>query len=504
VRRATARLKPSSFRGLRPEDYRSNREEPAPRALSIVSGLESCRFMIGKLALPEIRELIAAGDNDTLNEVVNRWLPADLAELVAALPQLEQVHVLRLLKPARAAETFEYLDLDTQQGVLNALPEPESASILDEMAADDRTALLAELPAEQAERLINLLSPDQRSVALALLDYRKDSVGRLMTPDYVVVRKEWTMRHVLDHVRSHGRDSETLNVIYIVDDKHKLIDDLRIREILLAPLHAHVSDVMDNKCVSLSVTDDKKTAVEVFRKYDRTALPVVDTHGRLAGIVTLDDVLDVAEEEATKSIQKFGGLEALDEPYMSTPLPAMVRKRATWLVILFVGEMFTATAMGFFEDEIKRAVVLALFVPLIISSGGNSGSQAATLIIRALALGEVTLPDWWRVMRRELLSGLLLGTVLAAIGFARIAAWHAFLPKLYGEYWMLVGLTVSLSLIGVVVWGTLTGSMLPFLLRWMGFDPATSSAPFVATLVDVTGLVIYFSVSILLLRGTVL
>jgi magnesium transporter len=435
---------------------------------------------------------------------VNRWLSADLAELVADLSSGEQVHVLRLLKPARAAETFEYLDLTTQQDVLGSLTEAESACVLNEMAADDRTALLAELPTEQAERLIRLLEPAQQTIARALLDYGEHSVGRLMTPDYVVVRKDWTIRHVLDHVRAHGRDSETLNVIYVVDDMNKLIDDLRIREILLSPLHAHVGDIMDHKCVSLSVTDAKKTAVEVFRKYDRTALPVVDTHGRLAGIVTLDDVIDVAEEEATRSIQKFGGLEALDEPYMSTPLSSMVRKRATWLVILFVGEMLTATAMGFFEEEIARAVVLALFVPLIISSGGNSGSQAATLIIRALALGEVTLKDWYRVMRREIVAGLLLGSILAAIGFVRIAVWNAVMPKLYGPYWFLVAMTVSISLVGVVVWGTLTGSMLPFLLRRLGLDPATSSAPFVATLVDVTGLIIYFSVAIVLLHNTLL
>ncbi|MGO9471559.1 MAG: magnesium transporter [Isosphaeraceae bacterium] len=460
--------------------------------------------MLGKLALPAIRELIEAGDDDTLHEVVNRWHSPDLAELVAELSSGEQVHVLRLLKPARAAETFEYLDLTTQQEVLGALSGAESACILNEMAADDRTALFAELPQEQAERLIGLLEPGQQAVARALLDYGEHSVGRLMTPDYVVVRKDWTIRHVLDHVRAHGRDSETLNVIYVVDDINKLIDDLRIREILLSPLHAHVADIMDHKCVSLSVTDDKKTAVEVFRKYDRTALPVVDTHGRLAGIVTLDDVIDIAEEEATRSIQKFGGQEALDEPYMSTPLSAMVRKRATWLVILFVGEMLTATAMGFFEGEIARAVVLALFVPLIISSGGNSGSQAATLIIRALALGEVTLHDWWRVLRREIVAGLSLGSILAAIGFVRIAVWNAVMPDLYGRHWFLVALTVSISLVGVVVWGTLTGSMLPFLLRRLGFDPATSSAPFVATLVDVTGLVIYFTVAMAILHNTLL
>jgi len=457
--------------------------------------------MLGKLALPAIRELIEAGDDDTLHEVVNRWLSADLAELVDELATPEQVRVLRILNPGRAAETFAYLDLDTQLSVLATLSEVESASILNEMAPDDRTALLAELPAEQAERLLNLLNPEQRTVARALLDYREDSVGRLMTPDYVVVHKEWTMRHVLDHVRAHGRDKETLNVIYIVDDKNKLIDDLRIREILLSPLHAHVSDLMDNKCISLAVTDDKKKAVAVFRKYDRTALPVVDTLGRLTGIVTLDDVLDVAEEQATREIQKFGGLEALDDPYMSTSLPAMVRKRATWLVILFVGELFTASAMGYYEDEIKKAVVLALFIPLIISSGGNSGSQAATLIIRALALGEVKLPDWWRVMKRELIAGIALGLILGTIGFVRIAAWHAFF-HMYGPRWLLVGLTVSVSLVGVVLWGSLTGSMLPFLLKWGKVDPATSSAPFVATLVDVTGLIIYFTVAIVILGKT--
>jgi magnesium transporter len=459
--------------------------------------------MLGKLALPAIRELLASGDLPTLREALNRWLPADLAELESALTAAERVHVLRLIQPKRAAETIAYLDLDTQQTVLTTLSEQESKFVLMEMAPDDRTALLAEMPPEQAEQFINLLDQNDREIARTLLEYRQDSVGRLMTPDYLVVRREWTMRHVLDHIRAHGRDRETLNVIYITDENNTLVDDLRIREILLAPLHAHVSDLMDNQVVSLCVTDARKKAVEVFGKYDRTALPVVDTQGRMAGIVTLDDVLDVAEQEATRDLQHFGGLEALDEPYMSTPLTAMIRKRASWLVILFVGEMLTATAMGRFENQIARAVVLALFVPLIISSGGNSGSQAATLIIRALALREVTLKDWWRVLRRELLSGILLGCILGSIGFARIAVWSAF-SNIYGPHWLLIGLTVSLSLVGVVVWGTLTGSMLPFLLRGLGFDPATSSAPFVATLVDVTGLIIYFTIAILLLRGTLL
>jgi magnesium transporter len=459
--------------------------------------------MLGKLALPEIRELIDSGDDSTLAEVVNRWLPADLADLSMSLRPAEYVRILRLIRPSLAAETFEYLDLSRQLEILNETTDVESAYILNEMAPDDRTALLAELPEEQANRLLMRLSPEQRAVAESLLKYGEASVGRLMTPDYVSVRREWTIRHVLDHIRNHGKDSETLDVIYVVDDSNRLIDDLRIREILLAPFHARVAEICDDRFVSLAVTDDEKTAVGVFSKYDRSALPVVDTLGRLAGIVTLDDVLDVAEEEATSDIQKFGGLEALDAPYMTTPLWEMIRKRASWLIILFLGEMLTATAMGFYEEEIRRAVVLALFVPLIISSGGNSGSQAATLIIRALALGEVTLRDWSRVFRREALSGIFLGTILGTIGFLRITLWSSF-SSIYGEHWMLVGITVGVALLGIVLWGTLMGSMLPFILKRLGADPATSSAPFVATLVDVTGLIIYFSVAALILRGALL
>jgi magnesium transporter len=241
----------------------------------------------------------------------------------------------------------------------------------------------------------------------------------------------------------------------------------------------------------------------VFRREDRTALPVVDDKGVLAGIVTVDDILDVASDTATREMQRFGGSEALDEPYMHVTLVRMVKKRAGWLVVLFLGEMLTATAMGFFEKEIAKAVVLALFVPLIISSGGNSGSQASTLVIRALAVGEVTLADFWKVIRREVLAGVALGAILGTIGFLRISIWSAF-STMYGPHWLLVAATVALALIGVVLWGTLVGCGLPFVLRWFGFDPATSSAPFVATLVDVTGLIIYFSVGLVVLRGSLL
>ena len=324
-----------------------------------------------------------------------------------------------------------------------------------------------------------------------------------MSPDFIAVRPSWTIQHVLDHVRKHGHDSETLNVVYVTDHELHLIDDLRIRQILVAPLQMTIERLMDSNFIWLNATDSKRSAIEVFRRYDRTALPVVNEHNKLIGIVTIDDVLDVAEQAATEDAQKFGGLEALSEPYATTPLLTMVQKRATWLVILFLGELFTATAMGYFEKEIQHAVVLALFVPLIISSGGNSGSQAATLIVRALAVGEIAIRDWTRVFQRELISGAILGLILGSIGFLRIAIWSAF-STIYGPHWFLVGLAVSLSLIGIVLWGSIIGSMLPFALKKLGLDPATSSAPFVATFVDVTGLIIYFSVSMVILRGTLL
>lgn len=459
--------------------------------------------MIGKLALPEIRELIDAGEIDTLREVLNHWLPADLAGVFEGLDDADKVRILHALDAPLASQVFEYLDLDTQERLLETAPEDEAAAILDGMSADDRTALLEELPPEKAERLLALLSPEQRVVAESLLKYSPDSVGRLMTPEYIAVQRDWTIKHVLDHVRTHGKDSETLNVIYVVDDEHRLVADVRIRFVLLAPLHKHVRDVMSTGFVALDVNDDKQAAVEVFRKYDRTALPVVDGRGALLGIVTIDDVLDVAEEQATREIQQFGGLEALDEPYVSTPMLAMVKKRASWLVILFLGEMLTASAMGHFEGEIARFPVLALFLPLIISSGGNSGSQAATLIIRALALGELKLRDVGKVFGREITSGLLLGVLLGAIGMLRITIWSQF-STIYTVHWPLVALTVGLALVGVVMWGSLCGALLPFLLKRLGFDPATSSAPFVATLVDVTGIIIYFSVAYSILHGRIL
>ena len=453
--------------------------------------------------LPGAKQVLRAHDYAMLPTVLKDQAPNDLAELMSDLPASEQVVVLRSLPRKKAVATFQYLLPSTQEHLLQAMAKEEAVGILNEMSPDDRTLLLEVLTETKSNRLLALLAPDERAVAMSLLEYPEDTVGRLMTPDLISVKQDWTVQQVLDYIREKGQDSETLNVVYVVDDSKVLLDDIRIREFLLAPLNFKVSDLMDRRFVALQATDNQEMAVAVFKQEDRSALPVVDPQGVLIGIVTSDDVLDVAEEEATEDIQKIGGLEALDEPYMQINFWRMVKKRAGWLVLLFLGEMLTATAMGHFEKEIAQAVVLALFVPLIISSGGNSGSQASTLVIRALALNEVGSADWWRVIRREVFSGLALGSVLGSIGFLRISIWSIF-SDIYGPHWLLVAMTVGTALIGVVLWGTLSGALLPFLLRRLGFDPATSSAPFVATLVDVTGLVIYFTIASLILRGTLL
>ncbi|MBV8255344.1 MAG: magnesium transporter [Chitinophaga sp.] len=429
-------------------------------------------------------------------------LITDIADLIHEEPDDAGI-IINNLSISRAAAAFRILDFPLQEDVIKSLAPAKIAELLNELPADDRTSFLEELPSEAVKELIKLLDPEERRITLSLLGYKENSVGRIMTPDYIAVREEWTVKQVLDYIREYGKDSETIDVIYVIDSNGHLLDDFRIREFLLVSTDTVVHTLMDDRFVSLHVNDDQEEAIQIFRMENRVALPVVDDQGILLGIVTIDDMLWIANEEHTEDIQKIGGTEALDEPYLDMPLLKLVKKRIGWLVVLFIGEMLTATAMGFFEDEIAKAVVLALFVPLIISSGGNSGSQASTLIIQAMALGEITISDWWRVMRREIISGVLLGSVLGAIGFIRILLWNSFFHT-YGEHTVLIGMTVGLSLIGVVLWGTLSGSMLPLLLKRLGADPATSSAPFVATLVDVTGLLIYFTVAYTLMRGILL
>ncbi|MDA0700438.1 MAG: magnesium transporter [bacterium] len=428
---------------------------------------------------------------------------ADVAEAIDRLTGDQEAVAFRLLDRQRASEVFEHLSFDAQEHLLHTLSDADAAAVLEEMSADDRTALLEELPGKVTVRLLNLLSVEERARAVQLLGYPEDSIGRLMTPDYVRVKPGWTVAEALAHVRVYGTDSETLNVVYVPGPGGVLIDDLRIRQLLTVDPQTRIEALMDRAFVALNVADDQERAVALFRRHDRSALPVVDGSGVLVGIVTVDDVLDVQEREATEDIQMLGGVQALDEPYLQVPIWTMVRKRGIWLVILLFGGMLTAEAMAFSEDELASAVVLAIFLPLIIASGGNSGLQAATLITRAMALGEVKLSDWWRVMRREVASGLLLGIVLGLLGMARIAIWAVAFGA-YGEHWPLVALTVGTSLVGVFLWGSLSGSLLPLLLKRLGADPATSSAPFIATIVDVTGIVIFFTIAMLILSGTLL
>ncbi|RYE13453.1 MAG: magnesium transporter, partial [Sphingobacteriales bacterium] len=437
-----------------------------------------------------------------LQEYLNGLNISDVEELIDEFPE-HGPKFIEILSLNRAVNVFRILDFPKQERIIKKLSGKKVAQLINQLPPDDRTALFSELHGDAVAALIMHLPPADRKEALSLLGYEEDSVGRLMTPDYIAVKKTWDVNRVLSHIRRYGKNSETIDVIYVVDENRVLLDDIRIREILLVKPETKISDLMDGRLIALRAADPQEEAINTFRMNNRTALPVVDEDNVLLGIVTVDDILWIANEEYTEDIQKIGGSVALNEPYLDVSIFTLFKKRAGWLVILLFGEMLTATAMGHFEDEIKRAVVLALFVPLIMSSGGNSGSQASTLIIQAMALGEVTIADWWRVMRREIVAGFMLGLTLGIIGFLRIYVWTLF-STIYGPHWFLVGLAVGITLVGVVLWGSLVGSMLPIVLKKLGADPATSSAPFVATLVDVTGLIIYFSIAVLLMKDVLL
>jgi len=455
-------------------------------------------------AISDWTQLIEQQRWQELSAVLEDTHVSDIAERITALTPKERAIVFRLVERERASEVFGYLPYGEQRELIHSLSDEEVKRVLDEMRPDDRTRFFGEMPAEVTRKLIEELSPEELKESRELLGYPADSVGRYMTPHYVFISPEMTASQAIEHIRKVGSRSETLNVIYILDTNGKLLEDIRLGSLVLADPQSKVTDIADPALVSLHAMDDRERALKLFEKYDRVALPVTDADGNMLGIVTVDDMLDVAQSEATEDIQKLGGSEALDAPYTQVGLWDMIRKRGGWLSALFLGEMLTATAMSFFETEIAKAVVLALFVPLIISSGGNSGSQAASLIIRALALHELKLRDWFKVCYRELISGLALGFMLGVIGFFRIVLWQHLHLTNYGQHYLLLAFTVWASLIGVVMFGTLAGSMLPFIMRRFGFDPAASSAPFVATLVDVTGLCIYFSVALLILHGTLL
>ncbi len=454
-------------------------------------------------------EIIRSGESSAIHEFLDSQNISDVAELINEHPDYEDT-VMDNLSIHRAASTFKILDLAAQRRLMRDLPPNKIAELLNELSPDDRTDFFEELPSSVVRELIKLLNQDERKITLSLLGYPENSVGRLMTPDYVYVFENNTVAEVLDIIRKVGKNSETIDVIYVINDKGELLDDIRIREFILNPPNTRVSQLMDERrVIALNVYEDQEAAHEAFKMNNRVALPVVSKSNKLLGIVTIDDILWVASEKFSEDIQMIGGTEALDAPYLETPFFKLIKKRVGWLIILFLSELLTATALAYFNEEIAKATVLVMFMPLITSSGGNSGSQASTLIIQAMALGEVKILDWWRVMRREIFSGLVLGSILGVIGFTRISIWHVlmqhgFFKDIYGPHWLLVAFSVGFSLIGVVLWGTLSGSMLPIALKKFGADPAVSSAPFVATLVDVTGLVIYFSVAFIFLRGTLL
>ncbi|MCZ8229190.1 magnesium transporter [Flavobacterium sp.] len=430
--------------------------------------------------------------------------PADIADQLTQKSSKDRVLSFLLLAGEAKAEVFPYFDSEIQQELILNLGNEATKELFNELAPDDRTLLLTDFPDSIIKEIINLLDQKEREQALNLLGYESDSIARLMTPHYIQAKKDWTVKRVLESIKIYGKKAETLNFVYVVNDKNKLIDDLRIGQLLMAEDTTLIEELMDRNFIAIRTTEKIEESLAIFDKYDREALPIVTEKGILVGIVTFDDLLEQIEQRDTEDMQKFGGMEELDVSYTKTSLTDLVKKRAGWLVVLFLGELLTASAMGHYDEEIAKAVVLALFVPLIISSGGNSGSQAASLIIRAMALKELQLRDWWYVMKKEMISGLLLGGILGFLGFVRIAIWQKTGIYDYGPYWIWVALSVSTSLLLIVLWGTLSGSLIPFLLRKLKLDPATASAPFVATLVDVTGLIIYFSISALFLAGKLL
>lgn len=450
----------------------------------------------------ELEHTLEGGDPEEIGAFLDQQNISDVAELIYGAEEHDAA-IIRHMSIHRASGVFKILETPTQQSIIQKLPPSKTAELLNELPPDDRTDLLANLPSSVVRELVKLLNPEERKITLSLLGYPENSVGRLMTPDYVYVYENNTVQEVFQIVRRVAKSSETIDVIYVINDKGELLDDIRIREFILAAPDKKVAELMDNRGVSLNAYADQEEAAEAFKMNNRVALPVVSNSNKLLGIVTIDDILWVTNEEFSEDMQKIGGTEALEQPYLEISLLKLFKKRVVWLIVLFIGELITISAMHQFEDEIAKVVILATFIPLIISSGGNSGSQAATLIIQAMALREISIADWWSIMRREIFSGLLLGLTLCLLGISVISIWHSF-SNTFGQYYLSVAFTIGISLVGVVLWGTLVGSMLPLILKRLGADPAASSTPFVATLVDVTGLIIYFSVALLILKGKLL
>ena len=469
------------------------------------------------MLVQDLKEKILEGDlSELLHHSKDEDYPAQVAKLLASLPTDHAINTFLSLPEKIQIQIFSFLDHVLQLGVVEELPRAQVSNILNNLESNDRIAFFDTLDGVEVTEFLNLLNDKNRLATYDLLGYPEQSVARLINTNFTTVRKEWTIGQAIEHLRRFYTDTPAADVIFVVDSHGKLVDDIPIRRLVLNEHSKMIEDIMDGFYVKLDIQDSIEDAIQKFKEYDRMALPVTNSNNVVMGVVTVDDVIDEAEEKDTKDMQQFGGLESLDLPYVKTGFFTLIQKRVGWLIILFLSEMLTATAMQHFQVEIDKALVLSMFIPLIMSSGGNSGSQAATLIIRAMALKELSPRDWWYVMRREIFSGLTLGLILGTIGFIRIAIWQQLSFWNYNMHakaqevgiplggipgsWVLVGLTVGLSLIGIVLWGTLSGSMIPMFLKKLKLDPATSSAPFVATLVDVTGLIIYFSVAAMVLH----
>lgn len=461
--------------------------------------------LLAALIVPDLLELLEEHP-ESIAPQTEEMHPADLADVAEALPEESVRAFLAALPRERAAQVMEYIDEDLRTLVLEELPPQQAAEIISEMTPDERADALEVLDEETADDILRELEPKEKAETERLLQYDPHTAGGLMTTEFVSVKETMTVEDSLRAVRSMAREGrrEAMYTIYTTDTSGRLRGVLSLRELLAAPEGSRISEHAWTEVVSVGPHTPQEEVSQVTSNYDLVAVPVVDEDHLLIGVVTVDDVIDVIQEEQTEDAQKFGGMQALEEPYMQVSLWQNVRKRGGWLSVLAISEMLTASAMAHYQADIDKATMLAQFVPLIISSGGNSGSQATSLIIRAMALGEVRLRDWWRVVSRELPAGIMLGCILGLLAIARILTWHELGLYLYGDHYLLIAATVGLSLVGVVTFGSVTGSMLPFILRRLGFDPASASAPFVATLVDVAGISIYFTVAYLVLRGTLL
>ena len=455
--------------------------------------------MLVQLIIPEFQELIEAKNWVVLKEVLTDVPAVDIAEMLVELEGDIAVVVFRLLKKSIAADVFAELPSGKGVQLIELFTTQQLTDVMGNLEPDEAVSLLEELPGHLTQLVMNTMKPADQKQVKKLMGYPEESVGRLMTPRYVRVKKDWTVQRSMEHIRKYANIAETLNVIYVVDDKERLIDDLKITELIVARLEQSIDELMDESFNALNVHDDQEDAVKMLAKYDRVALPVTDSDGILVGIVTVDDVIDVAEEETTEDMQKMAGMDALDDYYSQTSIFEMVKKRLGWLCILFIGQIITALTMGHYEELLRKVVFLSFFVPLIISSGGNSGTQAATLIIRALATDDIKFENWRKVMAREVTSGLLLGSFIGAMGFVTLLIWEFIDGNSFNTEMVLTALVVGSSLLLIVLVGNFVGSMLPFVMTKLKLDPAVSSTPFVATIMDVSGIIIYFTIALFLL-----